>query len=73
MAAKFSNFPHHLQGNALIEEPVEDRVGAGGRHAHQVKDREPNHDHLVSEEIKHFSQDAEHTEGKPAGKFSLEI
>ena len=34
-----------------------------------MEDREPNHDHLISEEIKHFSEDTEHTEWKPAGKF----
>lgn len=73
VTAELSHLAHHLLRNALIEETVEDRVGTGGGHPHQMEDGEPNHDGIIIEKIKHFSQDTEHTEGKPAGKFCLLI
>ena len=69
MTTQCSDLPQPLLWNALIEEAVEDRVGAGGGHPHQMEDGEPNHDHLVSEEIKRFNEDTENTEGQPAGRF----
>ena len=67
LAPEFSHLLHHLPWNFLIEEAVEDRVGAGRGHPHQMEDWEQNHHHLVIEEVKHLNEDTEQVEGKPAG------
>ena len=74
MEADFTYLIDEIRGDALIEEAVKDRVGAGRYHSDHVEGKEGDHqnlDVLHQVNVKHFCDDAEHTERQPAGKYCV--
>ena len=68
MLVTFDNFCR----NVLVEEAVEDRVGAGGGHPEQVEHWEPDHHHLaILSETNNFFDDTKHSERQPTRKCRL--
>ena len=74
MEADFTYLIDEIRGDALIEEAVKDRVDAGRYHSDHVEGKEGDHqnlDVLHQVNVKHFYDDAEHTERQPAGMYCV--